>query len=274
MKKFLRNNGFLLILIAVLLAAVIAVGSSILGVNPIASLLNAIGAPVRAVSTAVTNWTQDRYDRIFNYEQMAEENERLRQEIAELEESARSGEDAVRELERLRDLLGLSNERPELVFLDAAVSRRSSTNWGSDLTLNKGSGDGVEVNDCVIDQYGNVIGKVTEVGINWALVTTVLDPTTELGGRVSRVDVDAILEGDFTLMQEGTLSLSYLPGENRLVNGDCVTTSGLGGVYPAGLDVGVVVSLHTGPDGISSTAVVRPSADIENVRYVYIITDF
>ena len=89
MKKFLRDNGFLLILIAVLLAGVIAVGSSILGVNPIASLINAIGTPIRAASSAITNWTQDRYDRIFQYEQMAEENEKLRQEIADLEDAAR-----------------------------------------------------------------------------------------------------------------------------------------------------------------------------------------
>ena len=274
MKKFLRDNGFLLILIAVLLAGVIAVGSHILGVNPIASLINAIGTPIRAASSAITNWAQDRYDRIFQYEQMAEENEQLRQEIAELEDAARKGEDAVRELERLRDLLGLSNERPELVFLDAAVSRRSSTNWGSDLTLNKGSKDGVAVNDCVIDQYGNVIGIVTEVGLNWALTTTILDPTTEFGGRCPRVDEDAVLEGDFSLMLDGLVSMTYLPTDTRLVYGDRIVTSGLGGIYPAGLDVGTVLSFHTEADGISRTAVIQPSADIENVRYVYIITDF
>lgn len=274
MKKFLRNNGFLLILIAVLLAGIIAVGTSILGVNPIASLINAIGTPVRAVSTAITNWTQDRYDRIFHYEKMAQENEQLRQEIAELEDAARRGEDAVRELERLRDLLGLSNRRPELVFLDAAVSRRSSTNWGSDLTLNRGTKDGVELNDCVIDQYGNVIGIVTEVGLNWALTTTILDPTTEFGGRTPRVDEDAVLEGDFSLMLDSLLSMTYIPTDSRLVTGDKVVTSGLGGIYPAGLDVGTVISLHTEPDGISRTAVIQPSADIQNVRYVYIITDF
>ena len=274
MKKFLRDNGFLLILIAVLLAGVIAVGSHILGVNPIASLINAIGTPIRAASSAITNWAQDRYDRIFQYEQMAEENEQLRQKIAELEDAARKGEDAVRELERLRDLLGLSNERPELVFLDAAVSRRSSTNWGSDLTLNKGSKDGVAVNDCVIDQYGNVIGIVTEVGLNWALTTTILDPTTEFGGRCPRVDEDAVLEGDFSLMLDGLVSMTYLPTDTRLVYGDRIVTSGLGGIYPAGLDVGTVLSFHTEADGISRTAVIQPSADIENVRYVYIITDF
>jgi len=274
MKKFLRNNGFLLILIAVLLAAVIAVGSSILGFNPIASLINAIGTPIRAASTAITNWAQDRYDRIFNYEQMAVENENLREQIAALEDAALRGEDAIRELERLRDLLGLSNKRPELSYLDATVTQRSSTNWGSDMTLNKGSKDDVELYDCVIDQYGNVVGVVTEVGINWSLVTSILDPTSEVGVRIPRIDENAVMEGDFTLMQEGLLSMTFLPDNTRLISGDHVVTSGLGGRYPSGLAVGSVLSLHTGADGISRYAVITPHADIENIRYVYIITDF
>lgn len=274
MKKFLRNNGAALILIAILLAAVIGVGSSILGFNPIASVINAIGTPIRAVSTAVTNWTQDRYDRLFRYEQMEEEVEQLRQQLAELEEAARNGEEAAREVIRLRDLLGLSNERPELSYLDATVTQRSSSNWGSDLTLNKGSVDGVELHDCVIDQYGNVVGIVTEVGLNWALVTTVLDPTADLGGRISRVDENTLLEGDFTLMQQGLLTMTYLTSESRIVTGDQVVTSGLADLYPAGLTVGTVISLHTAEDGISRYAVIQPSADIQNIRYVYIVTDF
>lgn len=274
MKKFFRNNGVLLVIIAVLLAAVLAVGSSILGFDPLSGIVNAVGAPFRALSTAVADWTLDRYDRAFRYDEMEAELELLRQRVAELEEAARAGEDAVREVERLQDLLGLSNDRPELVFEDAAVTRRSSTNWGSDLTVNKGSSSGVSVNDCVVDQYGNLVGVVTEVGPNWSLVTTVLDPDLSLGGRVARTDENAILEGDFTLMQDGLLKLSFLPEDSRLISGDQITTSGLGELYPAGLPVGAIRSLHTEADGISRYAVVEPAADIAGVRYVYIITDF
>lgn len=274
MKKFLRNNGILLIIIAVLLAAVLGIGASILGYNPIASVLNVLGTPFRAVSTAVTNWTQEQYDRAFRYDQLVVENEQLRQRIAQLEEAARNGEDALREVEQLRDLLGLSNQRPELTYVDAAVTQGSSTNWGSDLTINKGTASDVAVDDCVIDQYGNLVGIVTEVGPNWALVTTILDPRTEMGGRIARVDENAILEGDFTLMQEGLLQMSYLSADSRLVSGDQVVTSELSSLYPAGLTVGTIRSLHTGADGASRYAVVAPSADIETVRYVYVITDF
>lgn len=274
MKNFLRKNGILLIIIAVLLAILLGIGVSVLGYNPISGILNTLGTPFRAISTAVTNWTEDRYDRAFRYDQLVAENEQLRQRVAELEEAARKGEDAIREAEQLRDLLGLSNERPDLVYVDAAVTQRSSSNWDSDLTLNKGTRSGVSVDDCVIDQFGNVVGVVTEVGPNWALVTTILDPKSELGGRIARIDDNVILEGDFTLMQEGKLKLSYLPADSKLVSGDQVTTSGIGELYPEGLFVGTVRTLHTEPDGISRYAVLEPGADIENIRYVYIITDF
>lgn len=274
MKNFLRKNGILLIIIAILLAILLGIGVSVMGYNPISGILNTLGTPFRALSTAVTNWTEEQYDRAFRYEQLVAENEQLRQRVAELEEAARNGQDAIREAEQLRDLLGLSNERPELVYVDAAVTRRSSSNWGSDLTLNKGTHSGVAVDDCVIDQYGNVVGVVAEVGFNWSLVTTILDPKSELGGRIARIDDNVILEGDFTLMQDAKLKLSYLPADSKLVSGDQVTTSGVGELYPEDLFVGTVRTLHTEPDGISRYAVIEPGADIEHVRYVYIITDF
>lgn len=274
MKKFLHENGILLVVIAVLLAAVLAVGSALMGINPVTSVLNAVGAPFRSLAASISEWSQERYDRAFRYDELETENELLRRRIAELEESARTGEDAQRENERLRDLLGLSNEQPDLVFQEAEVTSRSTTNWGSELTLSKGTGRDVAVGDCVVDQYGSLVGVITEVGPNWSLVTTVLDPDSALGGRVARTDDDVVAVGDFTLMKEGLLKLSYLPGDSSLREGDQVITSGLGNNYPAGLVIGTIRSVYTEADGISRSAEVEPGADIAGIRYVYIITDF
>ena len=274
MKRFFRDNGLLLVIIAALLAAVLAVGSSLLGADPLTNLAELVATPFRGISSAVANWTQERYDRTFRYDQMEQTNEELRHRVSELEELEREYQDAIREKERLEDLLGLAEERPEFTYEDAQVTRRTTSNWESNLTIDQGSADGVEADDCVIDQYGNLVGIVTEVGSNWSLVATVLDPSVELGGRVARTDDDAILEGDFTLMLEGQLKLSYLPEDTQLVSGDQVITSGLGGVYPAGLVVGEITGLFTESDGVSRYAQVKPAADLDSVRYVYVITDF
>jgi len=274
MKRFFQNNGFLILLAAVLLAAILSLGSSILGINPLTNLLEIVATPFRNVSAAVTEWTQDRYDRAFRYDELQAKLDALNQRIADLEEAARKGEDAVREVERLQNLLGLAEERPEFVYADGQVTRRTSSNWESNLTINIGTADDVALRDCVIDQYGNLVGVVTEVGLNWALVSTVLDPDVELGARIARVDEDAILEGSFELMLEGTLKLAYLPIDTLLVSGDQVTTSGLGGIFPEGLLVGNVRSLYTEADGLNRSAVVVPAADLADIRYVYVITDF
>lgn len=274
MKQFFRNNGGLLLVAAVLLAGVLTVGAYILGYDPLSGALELLATPFRAASSAVTGWTRDQYDKSFRYEQAQAEIDALRRRVAELEEAAIAGQDAVRENERMKDLLGLAEQRPELRYADAAVVRRSSSNWSSDLTIDRGASGGVSAGDCVIDQYGHLIGVVAQADLNSSLVTTILDPTLELGGRIARTDEDAILKGDFSLMLEGLARLSYLPEESMLVTGDQVITSGLGGMYPPGLVVGAVRSLVTEEDGVTRYAQVEPAADIAGVRYVYVIVDY
>lgn len=274
MSRFFRNNGGLLVVAAVLLAAVLAVGAYILGYDPLTGILEVLATPFRAASSAVTNWAEGQYDRAFRYAELQAENEALRQRVAELERDAIAGQDAQRENERMKDLLGLAEERPELQYRDAAVVRRSSSNWSSDLTIDRGTLGGVEVNDCVIDQYGHLIGVVTEANPNSSRVTTILDPDLELGGRVARTDENAILEGDFTLMLEGLLRLAFMSEDAKLVTGDQVTTSGLGGVYPPGLVVGSVRTIYVEEDGISRYAQVEPAADVNGAQYVYVIVDY
>lgn len=274
MKQFFRNNGGLLLVAAVLLAGVLTVGAYILGYDPLSGALELLATPFRAASSAVAGWTQEQYDKSFRYEQAQAEIDALRRRVAELEQDAIAGQEAQRENERMRDLLGLAEQRPELQYRDAAVVRRASSNWTSDLTINRGTSGGVEAGDCVIDQYGHLIGVVTQADLNSSLVTTILDPTLELGGRIARTDEDAILKGDFSLMLEGLARLSYLPEEARLVTGDQVITSGLGGVYPPGLAVGTVRSLITEEDGLTRYAQVEPAADIDGVQYVYVIVDY
>lgn len=274
MKQFFRNNGGLLLVAAVLLAGVLTVGAYILGYHPLSGALELLATPFRAASSAVAGWAQEQYDKSFRYDQAQAEIDALRRRVAELEQDAIAGQEAVRENERMKDLLGLAEQRPELQYRDAAVVRRASSNWTSDLTIDRGTSGGVEAGDCVIDQYGHLIGVVTQADFNSSLVTTILDPTLELGGRIARTDEDAILEGDFSLMLEGLTRLSYLPEEARLVTGDQVITSGLGGMYPPGLAVGTVRSLVTEEDGLTRYAQVEPAADINGVQYVYVIVDY
>ncbi|MEQ2456498.1 rod shape-determining protein MreC [Flavonifractor hominis] len=276
MKDFFRHNGILLLIVAILLALVTAVVSLLLGgvADPLSNLAGIITTPVRNGISAVTNWTEERYNDAFQREQMKQENEELKKRVAELEEQERQAEAALQENERLRNLLDLRPSNRAFELESAMVTARSTSNWESTLTISKGSAQDVAVDDCVVDEYWNLVGVVAEVGENWATVRTVVDSGIEMGGQLSRTGAAAILEGDFALMGEGKLKLSYLPENSELISGDQVTTSGRGGVYPSGLVVGHVEEVRTEASGMTRYAVIVPETNLDSLKQVFVIKDF
>ena len=277
MKDFFRRNGGLILIAAILLALVTAVVSTLLGgvADPLSNVVQFLTTPARNGFNAVINWTEERYNDAFEREQLKQENGELKQRLAELEEKEREYEAALQENERLRNVLELRPKERSFDELESAmVTARSASNWASTLTLSKGSAQGVEVDDCVVDQYWNLVGVVAEVGENWCTVRTLIDSATEMGALISRTRGAAILEGDLALMGEGKLKLTFLPENSQLMSGDLVTTSGRGGVFPSGIVAGHVEEVRTDASGIGQYAVIVPETDLNSLKQVFIIKNF
>ena len=276
MKDFFRHNGILILIAAILLALVTAVVSMLLGgkANPLANLAGIITTPVRNGISAVTNWAEERYSDAFELEQMKEELEALKQENAELKAKEREYESAIQENQRLYNLLELTPKDKQFTKEAAMVTARTTSNWESTLTLSKGTNQGIAVDNCVVDEYWNLVGVVAEVGENWCTVRTLIDANVELGGQLVRTGGAAILEGDLALMEQGKLKLTYLPENSQLMSGDLVTTSGRGGIYPSGLVAGHVEEVRTDASGMTDYAVIVPETDLDNLQQVFVIKDF
>ena len=263
-----------------LAAVVLSVGLFVLSfytagrAGPVANVINVLTSPLRSGVAGVSAWVEDRYAYAYTYDALLEENEQLRTRIAELEEQARSGEAASRENERLYLLLGLREKRRDFVFETALVVARAASNWEATITLSKGESHGISAGDCVVDPNGMLVGVVTETGYNWCTVSLITDSSIEIGGKLARNDIAAILEGDFALMTQSKLKLSFLPEDTDLLAGDQVVTSGRGGVYPSDLVVGHVESVLTEPDGVSRYAVVIPAVNFPELKQVFVITEF
>ena len=276
MKDFLRKNGILLLIIALLLSILIGVGSAFLGGNtdPLSNVANTITAPIRSGIATVAGWAEGVYTYVFHYGELQDELDSLRSQVAELQDEVRQGQEASRENDQLRSLLDLQERRRDFVFESAKVTARSTSNWESTLSLSKGSDAGIEVGDCVITETGVLAGVVSQVGHNWSNVSTIINTDIEMGGVVSRTYSAGVLEGDFALMSQGKLKLNYLPEGAQLVSGDEVLTSGKGDVFPSGLVVGQVEGVFTDPSGQSRYAVVTPSAKLDSLIEVFVIKDF
>lgn len=140
---------------------------------------------------------------------------------------------------RLRTLLNLRQQRQDFSFESAHIIERSTSNWSSAMTLSKGTSSDVAIGDCVVNEEGYLVGVITDAGLTWSTVTTILDTDSQLGAKVFRTGEVTVAMGDLSLMQQGRLKLSYLSDESGLVNGDLLLTSGLGGYYPSGLGIGL-----------------------------------
>lgn len=276
MKEFFRQNGLLLLIIALLLSILLGLVTAFMGGNadPLSNVFTFVTTPIRNGASAAADWAEGVYAYVARYGEIQEELDSLRTQVAEMEELAREGQDAIRENEQLRELLNLSEKRRDFVFESARVTAPATSNWQSTLTISKGSNFGIETGDCVITETGVLVGVVSTVGLNSAEVSTVISTHIEMGGMVARTYSSGILEGDFTLMEEGKLKLSYLPDGAQLVAGDEVLTSGKGGVYPSGLVVGQVEGVFTEPSGKTRYAVIQPAVDLGSLIEVFVIKDF
>ena len=276
MKDFFRDNGFWLLLIALLLSILLGLGSVILSgsTDPLSNLANTLTSPFESGVSAMLDWAEGVYGYVFQFSEMEQELSDLRRRVADLEEQARQGQEALAENAQLRELLNLQERRKDLEFESAKITARSTSNWESTLTISKGSAAGVEAGDCVITETGVLVGVVSETSLLSSTVATLIDTSIEVGGVVTRTYSAGILEGDFDLMNQGLLRLSYLTEGAGLVAGDEVLTSGLGGIYPAGLVVGRVQGVFNDAAGMSRYAIVDPSVELGGLIEVFVIKDF
>ena len=276
MKEFYRRNGILILIVAVLADGVLAVSAALMPYTPtlLGNALGVLSAPLRSGVNAVTGWVAGQYDRAANYDALAEENQRLKEENEQLQAQAQEGQTDSEENERLRAELNLRAKEKTYELEEADILARSATSWASTLTLSKGSIHGVEAGDCVVDSLGNLVGLVDQVGLNWCRVRTVLDPELEMGALVFRTGSAAVAEGDFALMPEGRLELSQISAGDPLVRGDVILTSGKGGLCPSGMVIGTVEEVETDASDAVTGAVILPSADLDSLSQVSIIKSF
>lgn len=275
MKDFLKRNG-LWVLFAV---AVIAVSLAVMSFftttsSPLANAAQVITSPFRTAFTAVADWFNDKQAYYADYKALEEENQELKDQIAKMERSVRQAEADSAENKRLRELLNLRPQVEKWDLESATILERSSSNWTRSFTLSKGTDCGIAVHDAVITSEGFLVGTVSEVGTNWCTVLCITDTDTSLGALVFRTDEIGVAEGDFQLMDQSKLKLSYLSPDAQLLNGDLIVTSGLGGFLPSGLVIGSVEEVKLDDSGSTQYAVLQPSADFDALTEVFVIKDF
>ena len=273
MKHYFTTKVKIVLVLAVLLAAALAIVSNLTGMSLPDMWVKGILTPIQSGAKALTNQAEQMYSYMFKYEALAAENAELKEKLAKMEDDARSADSLQRENDRLRALLDLKDAHEDYELVDAYVISWSSNEWSSTFTVNRGSNVGIEEGMCAITANGEVVGLVTEVGSNYAVVKTRLDSSLESSATISSSGYNGMGQGAYTSGIAGKLRMDYLPSSSIIRNNDQVVTSG-STVYPRDLIVGYVIDAGFDDTGGAKFAILEPAADIDNLEQVFILTQY
>ncbi|MBJ7618876.1 rod shape-determining protein MreC [Weissella confusa] len=222
-----------------------------------------VSSPVKAVSGG--------YEAVSGLLNTYKENQALTEKVDDLAQVKVQLQTLQAENHALKDQLQIENTLTDYKVVNAVVISRSPSNWQSQLIVNKGSNAGIKKGMSVMGS-GGLIGRVSEVNTTNAKVELLSDDSQvadRFAIRVANKDGE-VVDGIVTSFnqEKNLIVMGQITSDVALEKGDLVTTSGLGGVTPAGLYVGKVQKISQDDYGLSKKIYIKPATDFNNIPVV------
>ena len=276
MKDFFDTWKFkILVIVAVFLVGIMAYAGANgrLTAAP-QELLSVVLTPLQRVTSALSGGAASVWEKYTSIDDVMDRNEQLEAENAELRQQMVDYDRIKAENDAYKALARIQDTNSEASYVSAFVIGRDPLDEFGGFTLDQGSTDGVAVNDAIISDRGYLLGVVVEVDATSCKVMTILHPSFNAAGVISRTRENGIITGSADYAADGQCVLTNLDRATEARKGDQVITTGLGGVFPANLLVGTVQEVVPEQSGKSSSAVILPGADPRTVKHVFIITEY
>ena len=276
MKDFFDTWKFkILVIVAVFLVGIMAYAGANgrLTAAP-QELLSVVLPPLQKVTSALSGGAASVWEKYTSIDDVMDRNEQLEAENAELRQQMVDYDRIKAENDAYKALARIQDTNSEATYVSAFVIGRDPLDEFGGFTLDQGSTDGVAVNDAIISDRGYLLGVVVEVDATSCKVMTILHPSFNAAGVISRTRENGIITGSADYAADGQCVLTNLDRATEARKGDQVITTGLGGVFPANLLVGTVQEVVPEQSGKSSSAVILPGADPRTVKHVFIVTEY
>lgn len=230
-------------------------------------------AEVQRWATSVVSGVQDGWQNYFALQQIRQDNEALRQEVAQLRITLQQERAAAQQSRTLQELLEL-RESSGLPMTAAAVIGSAPDPLFRTITIDKGTRDGLRRDMAVVAPAG-VVGRVVMAGSRASKVQLVIDRDAGAGVMIERSRAMGVITGsgaaDELSFRAGLLDLEYVPNTADVVVGDRVVTSGIDGIYPKGFVVGEIESIER--EAGQFRIKVRPAVDFSALETVLVVLD-
>lgn len=256
----------------VVLLGLIAVSARVPSFGVASGAVNLVTEPVEAVTSHIAAAIGSGWADIHGLWTLKQKNRALEAEVAVLQQELLRNSELEAENAQLTALVNAAHTPlPVGVHggIAAAVVGRSPDNWFATLVVNKGSNAGVQVGMVAVDPTG-LVGRVASVNPVSATIMLLSNPSLSVGAMLAgtNTETEGIVTGD---LSDADVLMRFFSSSIHAPVGAKIVTSGLGGIYPPGLPIGVITSVGTGDFGFTPQAEVRPSAGLASVQAVLLL---
>ena len=276
-KKFrfrihLKSKHLLAIMTLFCVSAIVATLASGVTSAPLKEAAGLIIVPFEKSIASIGQWMTDVQDSFREKEDLIQQNEELQTTVDTLTEQNNVLLQDQAELARLEQLYELDEEYTDYPKVAARIISKDPGNWYDTFMINRGSNDGIRVDNNVIAGKG-LVGIVTEVGSNWATVRSIIDDSSNVSAMTVSTDDICVVEGDLELIDEGKLRFSQLyDREDKVSVGERIVTSNISDKYVEGLFIGYVSEIELDTNNLTKTGTLVTPVDFQHLKDVFVIT--
>lgn len=274
MRFFFRSKKFKVMLTITCAILTLALITTVIGsaFSPQNGVLGAVTGAITEFFNGVSNEVNTFFEKIRDNDELMQENLSLKQQVNELTSELMDYEKAKQENEMYEKYYGIKEQNTDYIMEPAMlISRNNDDPYGS-FNINKGSLQGIALHDPVITDSG-LVGYISEVNPSYSKVTTILDTDISCGGLDRRTRDAGIVSGELSLAEQGKTRINNLLRSSSVTSGDYIITSG-GGVFPEGIVIGKIDSIHNENYSTALYGIITPIVDFSELRDVMVITYF
>ncbi len=226
---------------------------------------------VEGTITGVDNF----FTALFSAQELIEENQMLRNRVAELSAGSEMMEEIRKENERLRQMLNHRDNIPDNPeILTGSVVGYSPATWQRKVMINIGRNEGLENDMPAVDYNGYLLGRVKEAGMSSSRIIMLPDPEFVVGGQVASEDSRALGLVSGLPETDDRVVMENIPWDAEIAEGDRIVTSGVSDKYPPGLPIGEVKEVESDKHGLSQIAYIKIPNRQRSIEEIMIIEDW
>ena len=272
-EKFTLPGKYLLFILTIICAGAIILTFN---TNIFGSVLNtAVGyviIPFEKGISSVGGWLSRRSEELVQIRSLLSENESLKAQIDELTIDNTILQQERYELTTLRDLYQLDSQYEGYEKVGARIIAKDAGNWFHSFVIDKGEEDGISIDMNVIAGSG-LVGRVVDVGPNWAKVTSIIADNSNVSGKVLATSDHLVVSGDLDLYGSGVIKFEKLvDSADKVVEGDKIVTSNISDKYLPNILIGYINVLNVDANNITKSGQLTPAVDFEHLEEVLVIT--